>query len=586
VAAAPAEPVAPAVVAAPAPPAPAAALASPEAGAGEAPIPIGWAAESSEGSASEGPSQEDLYALSAGEPVAAAPPTIAPVAMVAATGARVGGAVPILGYVPQAKREEEDSGLEGYAFRDLYLPIIIVVAGILISVVQMRYAERVPVVLALLAVGLVLLVNLVFMVIGCLAAIKMIDVAFGPPLQAFLKMSAILIGPGAAGTLIEYLLGGGWGGWFAGYGTSLGLYYALFMVFFDLDLGEVLLLTGILFIIRMFVSIALAGILVSMVMSGKGGAGVATTVAMTSALSGPRVQPVKDPRVPLASARVMRDAEVFSKASAPDARQWLAESPERVIQSYERPGSVKLVEDLYAMGAAQVQAAEASGRFDGVQEAQVVVMLLPSDKAARKRLFDWHEKYASEREMLGYLPDKGQAYMVLYMREASKKAKDEYTKLDWNPAMMRDTTAQRKLQDPNYTANAVWWLKGRDDHWRKLSGISFEESVKIVREVQALKAEEIMAVDKGGEEFAGNSWNAYRGLVIKLPVKGRDRAKLIKWHNDYALMHPGNVVVEDAGQRYLLVIPGPAEANPAATQPVSEPEEPEEAPVGAESDEE
>src|SRR5205085_1166190 len=111
--------------------------------------------------------------------------------------------------------------------------------------------SRMAFVFVLTAVGASLLVNLVLIIAGCLLAIKLMDIAFGAPLPALLKVCAIAIGPGAIGTIIAYFVGG-IGGAFAGGGVSVILYYGLFTYLFDLAFSETLMLSTLIWLVRMW----------------------------------------------------------------------------------------------------------------------------------------------------------------------------------------------------------------------------------------------------------------------------------------------------------------------------------------------
>lgn len=202
------------------------------------------------------------------------PPASAPAASVPAASAMpAAGRIsnPVLAYAPAGRtrlQTEESTGEE--RGKHLYLPIGLIVVGTILALfVNMRFYQ-ISLAGAALAVGIKLLVDLVLIFIGCVIAIKLMDIALGSPGEAILKISAIAIAPGALGGLIELWLGPA-AGMLAGF-LMLGIYFILFKVFFDLDGGEMMILTVIIWLVRTWVGYFLAGILLAGLMAGMGAA--------------------------------------------------------------------------------------------------------------------------------------------------------------------------------------------------------------------------------------------------------------------------------------------------------------------------
>src|SRR5439155_23403467 len=99
-----------------------------------------------------------------------------------------------------------------------------------------------PMKLAIPWVAVSVFFDLVFLAIGCLVGVKLIDISLGAPGPAALKIAAIALAPGAVGDAIDKLMPGYFMGWIA----QIIIFLALFRYLFDLDLNEVLLLAGIL----------------------------------------------------------------------------------------------------------------------------------------------------------------------------------------------------------------------------------------------------------------------------------------------------------------------------------------------------
>lgn len=189
-----------------------------------------------------------------------APPPITPApAPALSTSPRT--ANPILAYAPTARsrpRDEDDSAGEEQG-KHFYLPIALIVAGTILALFVNMHFYGVSLPAAALVVGIKLLIDLVLIFIGCLIAIKLMDISLGSPQEAILKICAIAIAPGALGGLIELWVGPA-AGMLVGF-LMLGIYFILFKVFFDLDGSEMMILTVIIWLIRTWVGYFLASVL-------------------------------------------------------------------------------------------------------------------------------------------------------------------------------------------------------------------------------------------------------------------------------------------------------------------------------------
>jgi hypothetical protein len=79
-------------------------------------------------------------------------------------------------------------------------------------------------------------------------------------------------------------------------------------------------------------------------------------------------------------------------AEGPEMKSFLAGDPKNFIQGHDHDASVKLVDDLYAMGATKIQAVEKARDLNGGGQFVIgLVATLPKDAAARKKIFAWYE---------------------------------------------------------------------------------------------------------------------------------------------------------------------------------------------------
>jgi hypothetical protein len=238
-------------------------------------------------------------------------------------------------------------------------------------------------------IGITVIVNLVLTAIGCLIAIKLMDIAFGDPASAVLKLCAIVIAPDGIARTISYLVGDTSG--FTGWALSLIMYYCLFSYLFDLDGNETLLLAGIIWSIRTWIGMIVAAALLSALMSGFSGFG---------GLGGG-----------LGSGKAKLNIDVVAEeqlefGNAKEAKAWLDDSANRVFDHYGRGEAVQIVDELYAVGAVKVTAM-VSG-----PEAGSLIIELPDSKDKRKRIFAWEAKFQAKN---GDPPtkDEGQKYLMI-----------------------------------------------------------------------------------------------------------------------------------------------------------------------------
>lgn len=290
---------------------------------------------------------------------------------------------------PRRQLQNEDVG--DNKLIDLYLPIGLIVAGLIGSFLQITQFSKItyPISDAIPIIGVSLIVNLVLTAIGCLVAIKIMDIAFGDPASAALKLVAVVIAPDGIARTISHLVGDTSG--FTGWALSLIMYYALFSYLFDLDGGETLLLTCIIWTIRTWIGMFIAAALLSAMMSGFSGFG---------GLGGG-----------IGSGKAKLNVDVVAEeqlefGNAKEAKAWLDESANRIFDHYGRGEAVQIVDELYAAGAVKVTAMVSGPECGGL------IIELPKDKDKRKRVFAWEAKF---QKKTGDPPtkDEGQKYLML-----------------------------------------------------------------------------------------------------------------------------------------------------------------------------
>jgi hypothetical protein len=170
--------------------------------------------------------------------------------------------------VARPGRVELDDPWEGDKFRNLYVPIALLLAASLINVLVNAYFLKnasIGIRSATIKMGITLLIDIPVMLLACLLAVKLLDAAFGPLMPAILKLSSIALAPdalmlmialagfwmGNAGGIASMLIGGLLG-LVIGWALSLALYFWLFTYYFDMTMGEAYRLIILIWVIRTF----------------------------------------------------------------------------------------------------------------------------------------------------------------------------------------------------------------------------------------------------------------------------------------------------------------------------------------------
>lgn len=213
--------------------------------------------------------EDDLYDMVA-EPQAQ-PPRAAPVSVTPGHQS----SKPVIAYrsaptktIARPGRVELDDPWEGDKFRNLYVPIALLLAASLINIMVNAYFLKnasVGIRSATISMGITLLIDIPVMLLACLMAVKLLDAAFGPVMPAILKLSSVALAPDALMLLIAMagfwighpggiasMLIGGLLGLVIGWALSLALYFWLFTYYFDMTFGEAYRLIILIWIIRTF----------------------------------------------------------------------------------------------------------------------------------------------------------------------------------------------------------------------------------------------------------------------------------------------------------------------------------------------
>ena len=410
------------------------------------------------------------------------------------------------GALSHAERASRDIAFEGGKVRSLYLPIGLIVLGILFYFGQVAFANNklAAGVMVLLVFGRVIL-DSVLIFIAMLIAVKGFDMGFGAFGPGMLKILAIALGPGALGEMVEKMVGGGIGGILVGAFVTIVLYFTLIKVLFNLDLGETFLLVFLIYGVRRvlgtFLIVAITGMASSgMIEEDTAGAVGVGTVAVANARSDPdEFIPPKRAMDPEEIAEGLNKSALggleFVKGGS-NATDFLDSNDAHKFSNMDKDKCKALVKDLTDAGAVAVTCSGftdiATPEGGRVSRATELTIELPDDKAQREKIFairkDLMKSLNQPEEMIEVeaggrfdeprkqepLKDWGQKYLVvsfgderdarfygetrfsrrLKELEAQQKAEEEEKKAEAEDAGKAAPDAEKPAAKPDAPADA------------------------------------------------------------------------------------------------------------------------------------
>lgn len=162
-----------------------------------------------------------------------------------------------------ADREDE---AQASSFINLWLPLGLIVLGLVVRFIEQMYFSgdaTAGAIRAVIYVGVDLALTIPMLLAAMIIAVKLLDVAFGPLVQALFKLAAVVLGPAAIGAIISYLIGDLMGLFVGGF-ASFCIYWALISVLFDLDGMEALNLIVIITVLKYIVTLFIMGLIMSL----------------------------------------------------------------------------------------------------------------------------------------------------------------------------------------------------------------------------------------------------------------------------------------------------------------------------------
>lgn len=224
------------------------------------------------------------------------PTTARAVAMPAmAAAAPVGAAIagptsPLLAYAGSMRRTatpQQQKDAKAAQVNNFILPLSLIVAGVL-AMFYVAYLMGIhsPFMMLVFVIAKCS-INLFLVFTALLVGVKLIDLGLGEIGPALLKIAAAALLPAAVADIIRYFAPWGYVPWV----LSIGLYGGMLKLLFDMDLQEIFMVTGIIWVVQTWIAMLIIGL----IFTGNGGA---ATGAGVMALSHPVGQTPDDTLLP------------------------------------------------------------------------------------------------------------------------------------------------------------------------------------------------------------------------------------------------------------------------------------------------
>ena len=167
-------------------------------------------------------------------------------------------AAPSPGDKPIGGAEAAEDAAKQHKIVEIYLPAGLIALGVVMRFLDALYQGRSAgegILSALFTVigDVVLWIPLAFL--AMLLAVKLLGVAFGTLGLGLYKLLAIALGPGAVWSVIAFVIPIPIAGDLAGLAVAACMYIGLLMKFFDMDIGEALLVAVFIFVLEIVVTV-------------------------------------------------------------------------------------------------------------------------------------------------------------------------------------------------------------------------------------------------------------------------------------------------------------------------------------------
>jgi hypothetical protein len=196
------------------------------------------------------------------DPAAVPPPAAPKQGLPTEKGYVSGGLNPVVA----ALDDREDTASGPNPIIELWLPLGLIVLGLIVRLVQEIYFTDSPaegIVNAIIVISVEVVITVPLLLVGLFAAVKLLDLAFGPLGKALFKLLAVVLGPSAVAAIAVVLLGGSLFAVLIGGFISFGIYWGLLTVLFGLEALEAIYLIIIIWVIQYIASLLLFAVIFS-----------------------------------------------------------------------------------------------------------------------------------------------------------------------------------------------------------------------------------------------------------------------------------------------------------------------------------
>ena len=319
--------------------------------------------------------------------------------------------------------------------KDIYIPGGLIVAGTVLSYLALVYNHgiRNPGV-AMLAVGVMTLVNVILTIPGILVTIKLFDLGIGPIGPGIVKLAACAIAPGAIGELLGMVFGNGAIGGYIGWFISFGLEVLIFMKLLDMDFFETIVCSTIIWVIQTWIGYAvMLALLSGLGISGLGGGGLGGLGKAGGGggrimLSGEVDQ---DEEESLDNVRA-RESDEYTVgvllSGGVQAKDWIEGNNARTLAGMNRAESVKLINDIYGAGCPEIRVYPKKNK----EKKEIVIHLIvspphddqPGAKQVRQKLFENVLKPLAKKLGRTKPRDRGEKYINILLMTSEEEQKE------------------------------------------------------------------------------------------------------------------------------------------------------------------
>jgi hypothetical protein len=304
-----------------------------------------------------------------------------PIAHTAPAAASAGGSTsPMLGYARAAVRPQVDDATRAAVVSDLYIPIALLIVGLVAYLFDAHLQGAKSAVEASLFVFVVCLLNVLLVFAALMVGVKVIGLALGPIGPALLKIAAVAVLPAAAGDLIHWYSGIGLVAW----GMTLVMYYVLLYWLFDMDGSEIYIVTSIMWVVQFILGMFIFGLLMSGMGFTAGGGGSRGQAVATSILSGggtAQEAPDDDKMSPAELDK--RCADAIANNTAFESHEWLNPKYTNHHGLGYSQSEVRALADQFALAGAKKTYTAEIEKADGDELCTRLIVEMPDDPKKR-----------------------------------------------------------------------------------------------------------------------------------------------------------------------------------------------------------